>query len=353
LSPEPPTDQISNGPDEYGLRRRLLRPRTAISFLVGAGIVALAISRLDLNWNDIYAQLRAANVGYILLAFMAYYGSIFIRSVRWRNLLDSADVRPDPGYEMPRVRGMAAIYMVSWYFNCLLPAKLGDAYRGYLLKTRSRTPFSTAFGTVVAERIADVVALATLLVLSGFLVFGTRIPDALENWLIFAAILALAIVIGFALVYRFRHSLRRFVPHRALKHYLQVEQGTLMSYRKVPSLVILTATIWILEGTRMYLIALAIGAGLGIPEAVFIALLASLLTAVPATPAGLGFVEVGIVGAAVVMGYSDGVAASLAVLDRFVAYWSVLVIGTGVFLLTRWRWRGKQLASSPGLHSSN
>jgi hypothetical protein len=131
LTSEPPNDQILTSSDEYGLRRRLLRPRTAISFLVGAGIVVLAISRLDLNWDDIYAQLRAANVGYILLAFMAYYGSIFIRSVRWRNLLDSAEVRPDPGYEMPRVRGMAAIYMVSWYFNCLLPAKLGDAYRDH------------------------------------------------------------------------------------------------------------------------------------------------------------------------------------------------------------------------------
>jgi glycosyltransferase 2 family protein len=339
--------------DDYGLKKRLLRPRTILSFLAGAGIVALALSRLDLDWNEIYGYLREAHIVFVLLAFIANYGSIFIRSVRWRNLLDSAEVKPDPGYEMPKMRGMAAIYMVSWYFNCLLPAKLGDAYRGYLLKSRSRTPFSSAFGTVVAERLADVVALALLLVLSGFLVFGTRIPDSLENWLIFAAVLGMALIVGFVLVFRYREFLRRFVPERAKSHYLKLEQGALMSYRKVPSLVALTAIIWLLEGARMYLIGLAIGAGMGIPEAIFIALLASLLTAVPATPAGLGFVELGIVGAAVVMGFSDGIAASLAVLDRFVAYWSVLVIGTGVFLITRWRWRGKQLASSPGLHSGN
>ncbi len=339
--------------DDYGLRKRLLRPRTLISFLIGAGIVVLAITRLDLDWNDIYSQLRNAHVGFILLAFLANYGSIFIRSLRWTNLLDSADVRPDPGYQMPGVRGMAAIYMVSWYFNCLLPAKLGDAYRGYLLKSRSRTPFSTAFGTVVAERLADVVALALLLVVSGFVVFGTRVPDSLENWLLFAAAMGIGLIVAFILAFRYRTVLRRFVPERAMTHYLRLEQGALMSYRRVPSLVSLTSVIWLLEGARMYLIGLAIGAGLGIPEAVFIALLASLLTAVPATPAGLGFVEIGIVGAAVVMGFSDGVAASLAVLDRFVAYWSVLVIGTGVFLLTRWRWRGRQIESSTGLHSSN
>ncbi|MEX2425786.1 MAG: lysylphosphatidylglycerol synthase transmembrane domain-containing protein [Thermomicrobiaceae bacterium] len=339
--------------DDYGLRKRLLRPRTALSFLIGAGIVLLAMSRLDLNWGDIYSQLRNANVGYVLLAFAAYYGSIFVRSVRWSNLLDSAEVRPDPGFEMPGTRGMAAIYMVSWYFNCLLPAKLGDAYRGYLLKSRSRTPYSTALGTVVAERIADVVALATLLVITGFLVFGTRVPATLANWLILAAALGLAFVIGFILLFRYREYLRKLVPERAMTHYLRLEQGILMSYKKVPSLVGLTGTIWVLEGVRMYCIGLAIGAGLGIPEAVFIALLASLLTAVPATPAGLGFVELGIVGAAVVMGFSDSVAASLAVLDRFVAYWSVLVIGTVVFLITRWKWRGKQLANSPGLHSGN
>ncbi len=328
-----------------------MRPRTLLSFLAGAAIVVFAISRLDLNWGDISTQLRNAHIGYVIAAFAAYYGSIFIRSLRWRNLLDSAEVRPDPGYAMPRVRGMAAIYMVSWYFNCLLPAKLGDAYRGYLLKSRSRTSFSTALGTVVAERLADIVALASLLVLSGVIVFGTRFPDRLENWLWFAAILAVALVFAFSIAYRYRALFRKLVPQRVMTHYLRLEQGALMSYRKVPSLVALTAVIWFLEGARMYLIGLAIGAGLGIPEAVFIALLASLLTAVPATPAGLGFVEVGIVGAAVVMGFSDGVAASLAVLDRFVAYWSVLVIGTGVFLLTRWRWRGKQIASSPGLFS--
>jgi glycosyltransferase 2 family protein len=339
--------------DDYGLRQRLLRPRTLISFLIGAGIVVLAVSRLDLDWNDIYDQLRNAHVGFILLAFIANYGSIFIRSLRWSNLLDSAEVRPDPGYRMPGMRGMAAIYMVSWYFNCLLPAKLGDAYRGYLLKSRSRTPFSTAFGTVVAERLADVVALALLLVASGFIVFGTRVPDSLESWLFLAAAMGVGLIAAFIIAFRYRTTLRKFVPERAMTHYLRLEQGALMSYRKVPSLVILTAAIWLLEGARFYLIGLAIGAGLGIPEAVFIALLASLLTAVPATPAGLGFVEIGIVGAAVVMGYSDGVAASLAVLDRFVAYWSVLVIGTGVFLLTRWRWRGRQLESSTGLHPGN
>jgi glycosyltransferase 2 family protein len=331
----------------------LLRPRTFVSFLIAAGIVALAINQLDLNWQNVYSQVRNAHVGLIILAFVANYGSIFVRSLRWRTLLDSAEVKPDPGYEMPKMRGMAAIYMVSWYFNCLLPAKLGDAYRGYLLKTRSRTPFSTAFGTVVAERIADVVALAALLILSGFLVFGTRIPDSLENWLILAAALGLGLIIAFVLAFRYRELLRKIVPERAKEHYLKLEQGMLMSYRNVPSLVVLTGVIWILEGARMYAIGLAIGAGLGIPEAVFIALLASLLTAVPATPAGLGFVEVGIVGAAVVMGFTDDVAASLAVLDRLVGYWSVLVIGTVVFLLTRWRWQGKQLESSPGLHSGN
>jgi glycosyltransferase 2 family protein len=353
LTSEQEVNSIRSNEDDYGIRRRLLRPRTFISFLIGGAIVALAVSRLDLDWSDVYSQLRGAHLGYVLLAFLANYGSIFIRSVRWRNLLDSAEVTPDPGYEMPKMRGMAAIYMVSWYLNCLLPAKLGDAYRGYLLKTRSRTPFSTALGTVVAERIADVVALATMLVLSGFLVFGTRVPDSIENWLFLAGALAGTLIIGFVLVFRYRELLRRFVPERAKPHYLKLEHGALMSYRKVPSLIVLTAIIWFLEGARMFVIGLAIGAGMGIPEAIFIALLASLLTAVPATPAGLGFVELGIVGAAVVMGFSDGVAASLAVLDRFVAYWSVLVIGTGVFLLTRWRWRGKQLASSTRLHSSN
>ena len=53
------------------------------------------------------------------------------------------------------------------------------------------------------------------------------------------------------------------------------------------------------EALRLYFVVLALdfpGVELGISGAVFVALIGSLLTAVPLSPAGLGIVEAGIVG---------------------------------------------------------
>jgi uncharacterized protein (TIRG00374 family) len=57
-----------------------------------------------------------------------------------------------------------------------------------------------------------------------------------------------------------------------------------------------------------------------------IALLAALLTTVPLTPAGIGAVEIGVVGLLMVLGLSIEHAAALALLDRLVAYWSVFLV---------------------------
>jgi glycosyltransferase 2 family protein len=349
------SEQISRpdnepGSDESGLLKRVLRPRTALSFVVAAGVVTLALLRLDLDWGAVGEQVGSANIPLLLLALVAYYSALLIRTVRWQSLLESAQVRPDPGYAMPEYRGMLAIYMVGWYFNCLVPAKLGDAYRGYLLKRRARAPFSSALGTIFAERLVDMVALSSILLLSAFIVFGRRIPDRIDSWLILAAVMAVGLIAVFALVFRYRTWLRTFVPDRVMTQYLRLEQGALTSYKRVPSLIGLTAVIWAMEGVRLFLVSESIGAGLSVSDAFFVALLASLLTAVPLTPAGLGFVEIGIVGAFVVMGLPEHTAASLALLDRLIAYWSVLVVGTVLFLLTRWRWRGERAPDRTRLH---
>ncbi len=59
--------------------------------------------------------------------------------------------------------------------------------------------------------------------------------------------------------------------------------------------------IWLLEGARVYFVIHALDLPainhLGISASIFVALAAALLTAIPLTPAGVGFVEAGIVGA--------------------------------------------------------
>ena len=320
--------------------RRLLRPRTLLSFALAAAVIIFAISRFDLNLSAVAAQISRANLVYLTLAFATYYGSFAVRAARWRSLLGSAGVEPAPGFRMPGTPVMIVIFILSWFVNCLVPAKLGDAYRGYLLKQRSHTSLSAALGTIFAERLSDVITLAVVLVASGLLVFGRHIPSSVSEWMLVGIVLGVALVIGTMAVYRFRERIRRLVPHRVRGHYLSLEQGALGSFGRIPTLLTLTAVIWLLEGVRLYFVALSLSAGFTFSVALFVALLASLLTVVPFTPAGLGFVELGVVGVLMLLGSVEQTAASVALLDRVIAYWSVILVGALLYMAVRWKWRG-------------
>ena len=331
---EPVADWIG-----VSLGRRLLQPKTIASFLIAIIVVVFAISRFDLNLGSVLDEMRQANRGYLLLAVATYYGSIALRAARWRALLDNAGIRPAGDQTLPRVPQLFVMYLLGWFANCLVPAKLGDAYRGFLLKRRCGVSFGATLGTIFAERLADLMTLGIVLVGSGFLVFGRHMPSSVSAWMIAALGLAILLLIGVLFVFRWGHILRELVPHRVRHHYVRLEEGILGSFGRFPTLIGLTAIIWALEGVRFYFVAQSVSGGLSFSAALFVALLASLLTVIPLTPAGLGFVEIGVVGMLTVLGSGQQTAASIALLDRVVAYWSVIVVGAIVYPIVRWAWR--------------
>ncbi|MDI6859145.1 MAG: flippase-like domain-containing protein, partial [Methanocellales archaeon] len=78
----------------------------------------------------------------------------------------------------------------------------------------------------------------------------------------------------------------------------------------------------------------AIGLRIALPIIVFVALAAALLTALPITPAGLGAVELAIVGVLMIVGIDKNLAVSVAILDRLISYWSLLIVGGLAYFIT-------------------
>jgi uncharacterized protein (TIRG00374 family) len=108
---------------------------------------------------------------------------------------------------------------------------------------------------------------------------------------------------------------------------------------QIPLLLGLTVTVWLAESARLYLVVLALPlhVSLNPAQVMFIALVASLLTTIPALPGGLVLVEGGIIAVLAFFGMSTGQAFTVAILDRIISYWSLIVIGLVVFLLSRQR----------------
>jgi hypothetical protein len=109
--------------------------------------------------------------------------------------------------------------------------------------------------------------------------------------------------------------------------------------RQMPVLGLLTGTIWMTEGLRLFFVIQAFGfsdVSMGISGAVFVALIGSLLTAVPLSPAGLGIVEAGVVGVlTVAYGVPLPEATAIALLDRVISVFSVIVLGSIAYVISK------------------
>jgi len=351
-SPASPLVESDSAPSAgpVSLARRLRSPHTLVSLGFAAAILWFAVRRLDVDPAAIWAQIRQANPALLGAAFCFWYGSFFVRAWRWRRMLGLAGVAAAPGRVMPSTPQLAQIMLLAWFANSLVPAKLGDAYRGYLLKREASVPFSAGIGTILAERFADAMMLLVVLAGSGLIVFGRQLPPQARPALTLGAIVLVAGAAGLSLMWLTRDTLLPHLPHQVRDAYTHLHGGVFGALRN-PALVFgLGGLLWLGDGTRVWLVAHSLGAGISPAIALLVAVMGALLTVIPFTPAGLGVVELGIGSMLIgVFGLDPVLAGSIIVLDRVVAYWSLLVVGTALYLhRTRREYQTAPLGPQPG-----
>ncbi|CAN5881685.1 lysylphosphatidylglycerol synthase transmembrane domain-containing protein [soil metagenome] len=324
------------------VRDQLLRPRTALSFLLAMVILAVFVTRSDLNLSNIWANIREANLGLLAGAFTIYYFTLFLRAVRWRWMLDLAGIGATTDTQLPGAVYLTGVYTISWLVNCIVPAKLGDAYRAYRVRRDDAVRYSIGFGTIIAERVFDLVVLVVMLSASVLLAFHGSLPGQSDTALYIGVAMVVVVTAGMLVMFFFREFIEARLPHRFRSHFTLFQQTLFQMVRNPAVPTVFAITIWFGESLRVYLVSESLGAGISFELAVFVALLSALLTTLPFTPAGLGVVEVAIVTALTFVDVPSDVAGSVAVLDRVITYWSAILIG-GIVALAMMR-----RSSTPG-----
>ena len=330
------TAETEADPEGMSLSRRLRQPRTILSIAVPIVIIAVFFYLNSAQLSKVPALILAANGWLVLAAFLVFYAGFPIRGYRWAILLRGTG-------EHISTKDSTEIIFLSWLVNCVVPAKLGDVYRAYLLKINSRTAsLSRTFGTVFIERVLDLFAIATLGLAAGYWSFRSGLPPAIQ--IVFGIGVVTVAVLAFALL-TMRNFGRQIIvalpfPHQVLELYDRFEEGVFgaLVTRHLPRLGVLTVIIWMTEGLRLFFVIQALGfddVSLGLSGAVFVALIGSLLTAVPLSPAGLGIVEAGVVGVLhVAYGVPLPEATAIALLDRVISVFSIIIFGSIAYVLS-------------------
>ncbi len=337
--------------EQLSLGKRLLNWRTILPLVIVIALLIYVAQKTNIDPQQTWATIRSANLVFFLAAFLVYYLSFPIRALRWRLLLGNVGFNKANGVQLPHFLKLVEIIYISFFANVVVPARLGEIYRAYLLRQETGLSATRTFGTVLAERLLDLIVLVLLMITAIMISFHEKLPPQLLFGLKVTIALVAAGVIGLFALRLLRERVAQLIPPHFRDRYNHFQEGTLGSFRRMPSLTGLTVAVWACESLRFYFIALALGLISGSPlhviaAACFIGLGEALLTIIPFTAGGVGLVEAGM--AAMILLFNPGIpnAANLSVaavaLDRTISLLSIWAFGFIIFMIAFGRQATKQ-----------
>jgi glycosyltransferase 2 family protein len=261
------------------------RSRGLLTALVGVpiGLLFLWLALRDADLEAVRRSLQEADAGLVALA-IAGFGVVYaFQSARWRKIASTPVVRLARFYEMT-VSGVAV--------NNVLPGRIGDLLRARWLGLAARMPAGRAFGTVILDRVCD------LVVLVGLLVIGIA-AVASSDWLVRLAaggvlvVAAFGVALLFARAYigkRERGRRSRGLVRRLVRDTVEVLAEPLGRRRPVVWLG-LSLGAWVTWAIAAGLVARSLGLELSITDALFVTAVLNLGSAVPSSPGYVGTYE--------------------------------------------------------------
>jgi glycosyltransferase 2 family protein len=126
------------------------RPRhsgkAVIAFAITAVLLYFALRGIE--WSEVGLHLRQANLFYLGAAVLVTTLGMHVRALRWGVLLEP--IRPGIPFG-PRV----AATTIGFAANNVLPARIGEFARAFVMGRTGKIPVSAAFASMVMERVLD------------------------------------------------------------------------------------------------------------------------------------------------------------------------------------------------------
>lgn len=327
---------------EVSLRERVFSIQTLISFAIASSFLVFLATSFDIDWSETRKTLRDSNFILYMVAFFSYYFGFVLRGLRWRIMIKNACNKTDSGARIPSVMECSKYIYLGWFANTITWFRLGDVYRAHILKEDTGHSFSRSIGTILSERVLDIVTIFTLFLLSFGFFYGSGIHANMFLLLSLVSVMLLIGIAGLVLMKKFGGRLSAYLPSGFRKSYDLFQEGALGSLNQMSLLMILSLLIWSTEVLRLFFVISCIGLSVypSISLIFFVTLVNAVLTTIPITPGGLGIVEPGIVGF-LMLSLSRNEAVSIAILDRSISYMSIVIFGSIVFFIRQFNRRNK------------
>jgi uncharacterized protein (TIRG00374 family) len=133
----------------------------AIPILISIGLVWYSLNKVPLD--KIIEQAKAVDFRWILLSIFCLLLSHMSRAYRWLFMLEPL------GYKVKFKNSLMAVFS-TYLINYGIP-RSGEVARATILTNYENVPFEKGFGTIVAERIADMLVMLLIILVTLILQF--------------------------------------------------------------------------------------------------------------------------------------------------------------------------------------
>ncbi len=251
--------------------------------------------RVDL-WNAI----KNANPLWIIISFIFSILSHISRAYRWKFMLEPMGYKPKLG------NSLAAV--MTGYFANTFVIRSGEVLRAVSIQRTDKIPFEKAFGTIVSERIADLVMLL-LIMITAVILQSTALIDYFKREanpipsIISLAVLLIIGIIGLRILKKSSHPF--IVKIRAFGLGILEGVKSILSMKKNAAFIFHTLFIWAMYISMFWIVTFTVP---GLQDVSIGVILASFVIgafAMSATNAGMGLYPLAMAAVFTFFGYSD------------------------------------------------
>lgn len=213
-----------------------------IAIPLGLGIFLIWYSYSQFSEDqlqEIRLHFQKANYGFVILAVFLGIVSHISRAYRWNFMLAPL------GFQPKLLNNFMAVY-IAYLMNIFIP-KSGEVSRAMVISKYEGVPFDKAFGTIISERVVDIIFLFGFTLIALFLQFDILFAYISKNIstvnLIYAISILAGLFICFLLFLKYSKSV---VQQRLLKFFNGLKEGvfSILKMKKKRAFIIHTFLIW-------------------------------------------------------------------------------------------------------------
>ena len=163
-------------------------------------VIFLYIAFHNVNLGEVIDLVSGASIFWIIIFTVSVFMAHIIRAIRWKVILHT--LKPDAS-----LKNLFGALMIGYGVNCVTP-KLGEITRAVFLGKWENLSRSSMLGTVIVERVIDVISLGLAVLVSAFLWRESlyQILPWLETTLYLGGVMMLGIVIMIYMTVKFKEK---------------------------------------------------------------------------------------------------------------------------------------------------